>query len=213
MDYESTNVTNVTYEIFDSEGNSIVNGTVGPNGTIPVDQLPVGNYTVNWTTIVDGNHTPNTNTSVIIVNPAPSTVEGEDQNVTYGDPIVVPVTSENATEIIYQIIDENGTVVTNGTIKPGENITDLILPVGNYTVNLTTVVDGNHTPATNTSTITVNPAPSTVEGENVTVYYGEPINVNYTSENATEVTYVIYDKDGNPVANGTVSPNGTILVD
>ena len=78
-------------------------------------------------------------------------------------------------------------------------ITGLDLPVGNYTVNLTTVVDGNHTPATNTSSITVNPAPSTVEGENVTVVYGEPVVVPVDSENATEIIYQIIDEDGNVV--------------
>ena len=132
--YGSTNATGVSYEIFDEDGNSVLNGTVDPDGVIPVNQLAVGNYTVNWTT-VDGNHSVATNVSSIVVNPAPSVVEGEDVTVTYGEPIVVPVTSENATEIIYQIIDEDGNVVVNGTVKPGEDITGLDLPVGNYTVN------------------------------------------------------------------------------
>ena len=213
VDYESTNATNVTYEIFDSEGNPVVNGTVGPNGTIPVEQLPVGNYTVNWTTIVDGNHTPNTNTSVIIVNPAPSLVNGTDVNVTYGEPIVVPYDSTNATNVTYEIFDENGNSVANGTVGPNGTVPVDQLPVGNYTVNWTTIVDGNHTPATNTSTIAVNPAPSLVEGENVTVTYGDPIVVPYDSTNATNVTYEIFDENGNSVANGTVGPNGTIPVD
>ena len=210
--YDSENATNVTYEIFDEDGNVVANGTVGPNGTVPVDQLPVGNYTVNWTTVVDGNHTPATNTSTITVNPAPSSVEGENVTVTYGDPIVVPYDSENATNVTYEIFDEDGNVVANGTVGPNGTVPVDQLPVGNYTVNWTTVVDGNHTPATNTSTITVNPAPSSVEGENVTVYYGDPIVIPYDSINATGVTYEIFDSEGNSIANGTVGPDGTVDV-
>ena len=89
--------------------------------------------------------------------------------------------------MIYEIVDEDGNVVANGTIGPGENITGIDLPVGNYTVNLTTVVDGNHTVNTNQSSITVNPAPSTVQGENVTTYVGYPIEVPIISENATSI--------------------------
>ena len=74
------------------------------------------------------------------------------------------------------------------------------MAVGNYTVNWTTVVDGNHTIATNVSSITVNPAPSLVEGENVTVTYGDSIVVSFESVNATNVTYEIFDEDGNVVA-------------
>ncbi|MBQ9026847.1 MAG: DUF11 domain-containing protein, partial [Methanobrevibacter sp.] len=142
----------------------------------------------------------------VTANPAPSTVEGEDVNVTYGEPIVVPVASENATNITYEIIDSDGNVVANGTLAPGEDITGLDLPAGNYTVNLTTVVDGNHTSATNTSSIVVNPAPSTVVGGDVNVTYGEPIVVPVVSENATSITYEIIDSDGNVVANGTLAP-------
>ncbi|WP_458402594.1 PKD domain-containing protein, partial [Methanobrevibacter sp.] len=173
--------------------------------------LPVGNYTVNLTTVVDGNHTPATNTSTITVNPAPSVVEGENVTVTYGEPIVVPYESTNATNVTYEIYDGDELVV-NGTVGPDGTIDVEQLPVGNYTVNWTTIVDGNHTPATNTSTITVNPAPSLVEGENVTVYYGQLIFVPYESTNATDVTYEIFDSEGKSIVNGTVGPDGYIPV-
>ena len=52
VDYDSTNATGVSYEIFDELGNFVTNGTVGPNGTIDVDQLAVGNYTVYWNNTV-----------------------------------------------------------------------------------------------------------------------------------------------------------------
>ena len=179
--YDSTNATNVTYEIFDEDGNLVDNGTVGPNGTIPVDNLPVGNYTVNWTTVVDGNHTPATNTSTITVNPAPSLVEGENVTVYYGNPVVVPYDSTNATAVTYEIFDNEGNSIANGTVGPNGNVDVEQLPIGNYTVKWNTIVDENHIPATNTSTITVLPVPLIITVENVTVYPGEnvtiPINV------------------------------------
>ena len=66
------------------------------------------------------------NTCTITVNPAPSTVSGENVTVTYGEDIVVPVTSVNATAVNYQIL-LNGSVVANGTLAVGENITGLVI--------------------------------------------------------------------------------------
>lgn len=71
--YDSVNATAVIYEIYDGD-KLVANGTVSPDGTVPVDQLPVGNYTVNWTTVVDDNHIPATNTSTIEVLTIPTKV-------------------------------------------------------------------------------------------------------------------------------------------
>ena len=60
--------------------------------------------------------------------------------------------------------------------------------------------------------VTVNPAPSLVNGVNVTYLYGDPILVDYNSTNATGVNYEIYDKDNNMVYNGTTAPKGTVNV-
>ena len=212
VDYNSTNATEVSYEIYDELGNMVANGTVGPDGTISVKQLDVGNYTVYWNNTVDENHIPANNISSIKVLPAPSLVNGTDVTVDYGNPIEVPYNSTNAAEVTYQIFDKDGNPIVNGTVGPDGIIPVDQLPVGEYLVNWTTIVDGNHIPATNTSSITVLPAPSLVEGEDVTVYYGDPIRVDYDSTNATDVVYVIYDKDGKVVAEGTVGPDGTIPV-
>ncbi|MBQ7928216.1 MAG: DUF11 domain-containing protein, partial [Methanobrevibacter sp.] len=117
----------------------------------------------------------------VTVNPAPSLVEGVNLTVYYGDPIVVDYTSTNATNVTYEIIDKDGKVVANGTVGPDGSIPVEQLPVGNYTVNWTTIVDENHIPATNVSTIEVLPIPTTVTIGNITGYPGEnvtiPINV------------------------------------
>ena len=193
--YDSVNATGVTYEIFDENGKSILNGAVGPDGIVPVDQLAVGNYTVNWTSVVDGNHSVATNVSSIVVNPAPSVVEGENVTVTYGEPIVVPYDSVNATNVTYEIVDGDGNVVVNGTVGPDGTVPVDQLPVGNYTVNWTTVVDGNHIPGNNTSTLEVLQIPTKVTIGNVIAYPGEnvtiPINVTANDEPFTGIVEVI----------------------
>ena len=171
--------------------------------------MAVGNYTVNLTANVDSNHTVSYNQSAITVNPAPSCVSGENLTVFVDDQIVVPVTSENATSVIYQIIDENGNVILNGTINPGENISVSSLPAGNYTVNLTTVVDGNHTPATNTSYIVVNKLPSPVIPTAKDIYVGEEeiVTISVAPDDATgTVNVTIAGKTyyNLPVENGTI---------
>ena len=139
--------------------------------------LAVGEYTVNLTTVVDGNHTVSTNSSKITVNPAPSAVEGKDVNITYGEDIIVPVSSVNATSVTYKIINSTGDVVKEGNLTVGQSITGLDLPVGNYTVNLTTVVDSNHTVSTNSSKITVNPVPTHISVGNVTAQPGDNVTI------------------------------------
>ena len=223
--YESTNATSVVYEIFDEDGNLVTNGTVGPDGIVPVSQLPVGNYTVNWTNIVDGNHTPATNTSTITVLPAPpatntstitvlpapSLVEGENVTVYYGDSIVVPYDSTNATSVTYEVFDSEGNPVTNGTVGPDGTVPVSQLPIGNYTVKWDTIVDENHIPATNTSTITVLPVPTKITIDNVTVYPGEnvtiPINVTTINDEPFNGTVAVIMPDNSTqtvtIINGT----------
>ncbi|WP_304093850.1 Ig-like domain repeat protein, partial [Methanobrevibacter ruminantium] len=163
-----------------------------------------------YVTVVDANHTVATNTSKIFVTVAPSSVNGTDVTVVYGEDIVVTVASENATAVIYNITNAAGVVVADTPMAANGTISGLGLAVGEYTVNYVTVVDANHTVATNTSKIIVTPAPSAVSAEDVEVTYGEPITVNVASENATGVTYVI---TGEGVElSGTVQ-DGVITID
>lgn len=147
----------------------------------------------------------------VTVNKAPSFVDAEDVNLTYGEVIVIPVHSENATGIIYQIINPEGDVVSNGTIGVGENITGLDLSAGDYVINLTTIVDVNHTVATNTSKLTVNKAvpPMDITPMNITYGENETIIIELP-ENATgTVNITVGNKtfEDIPIENGTVNIN------
>ena len=230
VDIASSGAVCVNYKFVDEAGFVVAIGILEPDEAIPILlsasidvlrsnsdnrytltlNLPVGKYTMYLTTFVDDNHISSNSSSIVTVNPAPSSVVAENITVIYGDEITVPVTSNNATEIIYKIIDENNFEVAKGILKPGEAITGLILAVGKYSINLTTVVDTNHTSATSTSTITVNKANSTVKGENITVYLGDEIIIPVLSVNASEIIYRVVDKDNIQVAGGVLKPGENI---
>ena len=85
------------------------------------------------------------------VTPAPSTVNGTDVTVPYSHSDIVTVASENATSVTYNVTNAAGEVVAEGTINGNGTFTVSDLPVGEYTVNYVTEVDGNHYSVTNTS--------------------------------------------------------------
>ena len=206
----SANATGVSYKVIGKDG-IVKEGTVNVGENITGLDLAAGDYTVNLTTMVNGNYATANYTSKITVKPANSSVKAEDVEVTYGDSIVVVVTSENATNVSYQIIS-SGAIVKEGTINIGENITGLDLAAGEYTVNLTTVVNSNYTAANYTSKITVKPANSTVSAEDAVASFGDAVSIPVSSVNATEISYRIIDANDKAVANGTVKPDNPISV-
>ena len=67
--------------------------------------------------------------------------------------------------------------------------------------NITVNFSGSaHYAASNaTVKVTVNPAKSSVNAQDVTITYGEAISIQVTSKNASAVIYEILDKDGTKV--------------
>ena len=159
---------------------------------VTIKGLDVGKYSINFTTQVGDDYISEcTNSSKIRVNPAPSYVWGEDVDVIFGEPIVIPVESVNATGIAYQIIDGSDNVVAEGTLEVGGSIKDLDLPAGEYTVKLTTVTDENHDSVSNTSNLIVR--------HKITVVL-DPV-IGYTGEYKDFHAHV-FDENGNPVDGG-----------
>ena len=159
---------------------------------VTIKGLDVGKYSINFTTQVGDDYISEcTNSSKIRVNPAPSYVWGEDVDVIFGEPIVIPVESVNATGIAYQIIDGSDNVVAEGALEVGGSIKDLDLPAGEYTVKLTTVTDENHDSVSNTSNLIVR--------HKITVVL-DPV-IGYTGEYKDFHAHV-FDENGNPVDGG-----------
>ena len=172
-----------------------VNLTDG-SANILVDNLNAKNYDVKVTYHGDDSHNIVKNTAQFNVAKADSTIDAENVNVTYGDAINIPVISENATEIAYKVIDSDGNIVLEGTIKANETISDLELNAGDYTIELTTLVDDNHSPASTSINLTVNKFKPVITIEVVDIWYGEievlnvtvnvPGTVNVTVNGVTE---------------------------
>ena len=104
-------------------------------------------YSVNVTYGETQNYTSAFNdTKIVKVFKANSTVNATSMVIVYGSEIIVNVSAFNASSILWEILKDNVKVV-NGTAAVSNNATtigNLDLAVGNYTIVLTTVVDGNH---------------------------------------------------------------------
>ena len=87
-----------------------------------------------------------------------------------------------------------------------------ISAIGIGSANITIKFSGSqHYAASNaTVEITVNPASSSVNAKDVTITYGEEINIQVASKNASDISYEIFDKDGVKVKDGTIEANGNI---
>ena len=207
----SENATGVSYQII-SSGAVVKEGSVNVGENINGLDLAAGEYTVNLTTIVNGNYTANSYTSKITVNRANSSISASDIEVVYGQTVIIPVLVVNASEFYYSIVNEKGEAVDSDIIQAGLNITVENLSAGKYNVTLITGVDSNHTSVINTSRITVSPAGSSVSAEDVVASFGDVISIPVSSVNATEVSYTITDTNSKDVANGTVKPGEAIRV-
>ena len=103
------------------------------------------------------------NNAIISIVKANSTVNVADVVLNYGDSKNVNVTTEGATRITAMINGESVTVVNNFTILISG------LDVGNYTLEVTTIPDGDHESVTKTANVTVNKASTEIILTNKTI--------------------------------------------
>ena len=131
--------TNVTAFVV---GHDEANVVVG-NHLITISNLSAGDYTLNITTVADGNHNNVSKTVDFTVKKANSTLDDiNSSDFKFGDEgkVSVNVTYTNASGIIAYVVGHNEAIVSIN----GNEITISNLTTGNYTLNVTTVVDGNH---------------------------------------------------------------------
>ncbi len=125
------------------------------SGKITVSGLDVGSYDLNITTVGDENHTSVSKTHKVIVLAKNSSISSKDIEVKYdGKTILVEYTSTDALNISYAVYD-NDMIVDSGNVKADDNINVKSLPVGEYTINLKTIVDNNHISVNETYMIAV----------------------------------------------------------
>ncbi|WP_405279161.1 right-handed parallel beta-helix repeat-containing protein, partial [Methanobrevibacter sp.] len=145
-----------------SDGNKI-NATYGGNGTwwamYPFADYKV--YSVNASYTGLDNVTVNNGT--ITINKADSTITLEDITLDYGESKNVTVKTEGATKITANINGTDVTVINNYTIAISG------LAAGNYTLNVTTVPDGDHNSVSKEVKVIVNKVTAVIAVDSATV--------------------------------------------
>ena len=190
------NATGIVVELYNGSVPVVSADIVVDGFNISISGLDVGSYVLNVTTVVDGNHFAVSNSSVIDVGKANSTVYVDDVAVIYGDVINLTAICANATGIVVELYNGSVPVVSADIVVDGFNISISGLDVGSYVLNVTTVVDGNHFAVSNSSVIDVGKANSTVYVDDLTSVYPDVINLTAVCTNAIGINATIHDIDG-----------------
>ena len=171
------------------------------DGVISISGLDAGNYTLNVTTKPDYNHNPVSTTANVTVNKADVVFSLSDVTIVYDEVVVVKgvfgdgVTGFNGTTL--KVVCDGEEVQNVGYSINTDCITLYIgdgnpFNHGNYTFTIACTVDGNHNPASATSSIIVKEKPQAKVNVTDVVYtYGGVGTSTVTLVGATEVTAVI----------------------
>ena len=202
---DAVNATGITAKIYDKNNAEVTTANITINNfDLSISNLDVGNYILNITTLVNTNYLSSTNTSTIKINKTNSSIYVEDFTGSWGVTLNLTVICENATGILAKIYDENGTDYSSHLIIDEFNLFISDLDVGDYIINVTTIVNNNHYSSTNTSNLYIRTGSSVVV-EDIAIKYGENISIVAICDNATGITAKIYDKNNIEVdANITV---------
>jgi hypothetical protein len=212
FDYGGSNFTDVTYD-----GASNVTAFVVDHGeavvavgdhVVTVSGLAAGEYILNITTVADGNHTAVSKLVNVTVNKVASTLDADNISFILDKSGNTTVAYTGATNVTAVVVGHSEAVVAVGD----HVITVSGLAIGNYTMNITTVPDSNHT------------AVSMMV--NVTVLHDDDFDMNTSSDSpivgddGTVSIELPEDAEGNvtvTLANGTnytaKVENGTVVLD
>ena len=135
----------------------------------------------------------------LTVNPAQSGVIIESSVFAYGEVISIPFTPINATGVNVRVLNKDDVEVANATSE--SNIISLdILAAGEYTLKLTTIVTSNYEETTETSTLTINKANSTLEISDQEFAYATEAIINTVTVNSTgDVIATLMDADNKEI--------------
>nr|WP_292740667.1 Ig-like domain repeat protein [Methanobrevibacter sp.] len=224
----SANVTNITIIQNEIINITLLNDTTGvvsaivdgkeyfgriKNGTVLIElpQLPVGKYNV--TLFYEGDnkyHNATNYTLFYVIQAAPEIIIDVD-NVTYGNETLIVVTlPEDATGNVTVKINDTYYVFDTQNLTDGKAILPgVVLPAGNYTVEVTYNGDENYTVTTNSTKFTVYKAKPVLNITVEDIYYGEKANITVTVPDGVtgNITIKINGTDKNitlPIVDGKV---------
>ena len=208
---------NVTVVVTDDGDNVVFNKTVPiENGvaTVPVDELPAGDYNVTVTYNGDANYTSATSKDEFTVSKAEPDMKIETTDIDYGqdEDIAIDVTGVDGGavptgNVTVVVTDDSGAVVFNKTVPVEDGgVTVPSLPSGDYDVTVTYNGDENYTSLTKNDHFSVGKTTPTVlaDTEDIDFHDSEKINVTVNDDATGNVTITVTDENGTVVANETV---------
>ncbi|MEE0939225.1 right-handed parallel beta-helix repeat-containing protein [Methanobrevibacter sp.] len=147
------------------------------NNVVSVSNLSVGGYTLRITSVPDSNHNAVTNTIVVTVSKADSDVKfSKAISYDYGGSGSATLTMTGCSVTLGNIKVDNhpeAVIRLEGNVVSVSN-----LPVGSYTLRITSTPDSNHNAVTRTVGVTVNKASSKVG-------FSNPIEFDYLGSGST----------------------------
>ena len=209
--FNVTNANGVTVSVLNKDDDEIATAS-SESGTINLDVLSAGKYTLEATTIVGSNYEWVSKTINLTINKANSSIDIQDKEFAYAaEPIINTVTENSTGDVIATLTDENNTEIA--VTVSGDDITLPKLNTGKYTLTVTTNPDENHNNVTKTATITINKvAPSmnviVKPVENITTKDNVTLTISLPSDATGEVTVKINGKKTD-----IKSANETITID
>lgn len=210
FDWNKTGSTTISYSgATDVEAVIVETGAVVPivDNVITLSDLKADTYTLRVTATPDENHTQTIKTITIKVNKVNSTLTlGDDITFDYGNSNSTTVSFTGATNVEAFVVNHQASVETKDGIITVSN-----LDAGDYTLNVTTQPDENHTGVSKTVNIKVNKVDSDISIMNPVRYvYGNMGQCSVFSEGVINFTAIIvnHTEANITIANGIVNISG-----
>ncbi|WP_405284768.1 Ig-like domain repeat protein, partial [Methanobrevibacter sp.] len=209
--FNVTNANGVTVSVLNKDDDEVATAS-SQSGTINLDTLPAGKYTLEVTTIVGSNYEWVSKTIDLTINKANSSIDIQDKEFSYAEDAVIKAVTENSTgDVIVTLTDENNTEIA--VTVSGDNITLPKLNTGKYTLTVTTNPDENHNNVTKTATITISKITPSMKvvvepAENITAKDDVTLTISLPSDATGEVTVKVNGKKTDQLsANETITLN------
>ncbi len=136
----------------------------------------------------------------VTVNKADSVLEIENAAFTYGDVITIPFNVTNANGVTVVVYNKDDEEVATAFSESGIIALD-VLPAGEYTLEVKTVVGSNYEWVSKTINLTINKADSSLDISDKEFIYAEDAIISAVTENSTgDVIAKLTDENNNEIA-------------
>ncbi|WP_296878951.1 Ig-like domain repeat protein, partial [uncultured Methanobrevibacter sp.] len=193
-------------------GNETRNSDANTTMTFNFTNLKAITYPINVTYGGSDKYTSNEVIDSITVGKADSIIEIENAAFTYGEVIAIPFNITNANGVTVSVLNKDDDEVAT-TSSASSIITLDTLPAGEYTLEVTTVVDAdNYEWVTETCNLTINKADSTLEIFDKEFAYATEAVINAVTVNSTgNLIATLTDENNNEIPVTDVSGDNITL--